>query len=135
MKLCNDTITVFNKRIGDNGGYEYIPTIINGVSWFCRIKSTVDEGLKAANEFIIRIPADANFNGKEYVDSVEYENAASIDGIFTLAQGDVIVKASVAVAPMTFAELKEHYSDYCTVLGVTDNRRAPNAPHFRVVGS
>ena len=134
MKLCNDTITVFNRRIGDDGGYEYTPTVIVGVSWFCRIKSTVDEGLKAANEFIIRIPADANFNGKTYVDSVEYENASSTNDIFTLAQGDVIVKARVDTVSMTFAELKERYSDYCTILGVTDNRRAPNAPHLRVVG-
>lgn len=135
MKLCNETVTVFNKRIGDNGGYDYVPTVISGVSWFCRIESTVNDGLKAANQFIIRIPLDADFGGKSYVDPVAYGEANDVSGVFTLAQGDIIVKASVAVAPMTPAELKERYSDYCTILGVTDDRRAPNAKHWRVVGS
>lgn len=115
--------------------YVYVPTVIEGVSWYGDVASNVsDKGLNAANRFTIRIPIDANFGGKSYVDPISYCGASSSDGIFTFANGDIVVKASVAVAPMTPAELKESYTDYCTVLGVTDNRRAPNAPHWKLVG-
>ena len=137
MKLCNETITVFNKRVDtDNGWYIYIPTVISGVSWYFELASAVDgNGLHAANQFTIRIPIDANFGGKAYVDPTTYENEAITAGTFTLAQGDIIVKAAITDETITPAQLKEQYSDFCTILGVTDNRRAPNAPHFKVVGS
>ena len=137
MKLTGDTITVFNNRWDTENGYEvYVPTVINGVSWYSTVASNVgDKGLVAANQVIARIPVDADFGGKTYVDAVAYKAAESVDKVFTLANGDIIVKASVAVAPLTPAQLKETFYDYCTILGVTDNRRAPNAPHFKVVGS
>ena len=134
MKLCDDVITIFNKHVED-GQYTYIPTVINGVSWYATIATTVNDGLVAANKFVIRIPVDADFSGKEYVDSTEYGKLSSVEGVFTIANGDIIIKDALAVAPMTPAEMKANYQNYCTVLGVTDNRRAPNAPHFRVVGS
>ena len=135
MNLCNETITVFNKRV-ENREHVFYPTVINGVSWWGHINTTVGEkGLLAANSITIRIPVDADFGGKTYVDEREYAASASADGIFTLANGDIIIKGTVAVAPMTPAELKAAFTGFVTVLGVTDNRRAPNAPHFRVVGS
>ena len=135
MRLCNETITVFNKRVDSStGAYAYYPTTITGVSWYCEIASAVDNtGIHAADRFTIRIPMDAGFGG-QYVDPIAYKSAESPTGLFTLAQGDVIVKAAVTGA-MTLAQLHEQYSECCTVLGVTDNRRAPNAPHFKVVGS
>ena len=121
MHLCDDTITIFNRRLDDDKGYElYYPTVINKVSWYSGISTTVDNGgLHAADQFTIRIPMDA----------------VDVTGLFTLANGDVIVKASIAAAPMRPKEIFETYHEACTVVGVTDNRRAPNAPHFRVVGS
>ena len=136
MRLCNDTITVLNRKIDASTGYEvYYPTTIMGVSWFCRIESVVNEGLKAANSITVRIPENANFGGKSYVDPATYRNASDVSGVFTFADGDVIVKANVAGENLTPAQLKAAYTDYCTILGVTDNRRAPNAPHFKVVGT
>ena len=135
MKLCNETITVFNKRV-ENHEHVFYPTVIVGVSWWGHIATSVGEkGLISANSITIRIPLNANFNGKIYVDNRNYANAASTDGIFTLANGDIIIKGAVAVAPLKPAELKATFTDYMTVLGVTDNSRAPNAPHFKVVGS
>ena len=136
MNLCNETITVFNKRLDSTtGDYVYIPTVISGVSWYSQIATAVDNmGLHAADKFIIRIPTNADFGGSQYVDEIEYKYSPGIDGMFTLAQGDVIVKAAVE-GPMTLAQLHENYSECFTVLGVTDNRRAPNAPHWRVIGS
>ena len=135
MKLCTDTITVLNRRIDPETRMEdYIPTVINGVSWYSRIRSGVGErGLNAANEFVIRIPEDADFGGKTYVDPVAYREAAAVAGVFTLANDDIVVKGTVAgeVSP---GILHENNVECFTILGVTDNRRAPNAPHFKVVG-
>ena len=72
-----------------------------------------------------------------------------MSGLWTLQAGDIIVKASVpttrttttngvattAAIAWTPATLKKAYSDCVTVLGVTDNRRAPNAPHWKVTAT
>ena len=135
MKLCIETITVFNAALDPETGYDvYNPTVINGVSWYSTIESTVtDEGLKAANRFTIRVPLDADFSGKSYVHPKQYADAEDRSGIFTLAQGDLIVHAAETEA-LTPAQLQEKYGEVVTVLGVTDNWRAPRAKHWRVVG-
>ncbi|MGN0307402.1 MAG: hypothetical protein ACI4DN_04200 [Lachnospiraceae bacterium] len=33
------------------------------------------------------------------------------------------------------ADLKKRFSEYVTILGVTDNRRAPRSKHWKVVGA
>ena len=138
MKLCNDVITVFNARVDpDAGGNVWTPTVITGVSWYMTDASTVDAskgGLVAASKVIARIPAEAAPEG------------------FGLKAGDIIVKgdasatgatSSGADAPpspqgegWTPAKLKKAWGADCmTVLAVTDNRRAPQAPHWRVTGT
>lgn len=123
MKLCNDTITVFNARVDpDVGGDVWVPTVIHGCSWYATDASTVDAskgGLVAANKVIVRIPAEVAPAG------------------FAIANGDIIVKgdASDAENPAP-AKLKKVYGvDCATVLAVIDNRRAPNAPHWRVTAT
>ena len=56
MKLCNDTITVFNAKLDQTlDATVYVPTVIHGVSWYGGEKSTVDaNGLKAASQYTIR---------------------------------------------------------------------------------
>ncbi len=132
MKLCNDTITVFNSRLDDENGYSiYTPTVIRGVSWYSHVESTVtSDGLKAANKITIRIPIDADFGGKAYVPPVNYTGGK---GEFTFRNGDYIIKGSEA-EPLTPAQARERYGEIATILGVTDNRRAPRAKHWRVVG-
>lgn len=136
MKLCTETITVFNAALDPETGYDtYLPTVIRGVSWYCDIASTVtDTGLKAANRFTIRIPEDADFSGKTYAEPVAFAQAADKSGMFTLAQGSLIVRAAVP-GSQTPAQLQAQYGEVVTVLGVTDNRRAPHAKHWKVVGA
>ena len=69
MRLCDETITVFNAQLDTALGMDrYHPTVISGVSWYCDTASTVDDsGLKAANKFTIRIPEEADCSGKRYV--------------------------------------------------------------------
>ena len=118
MKLCNDTITVFTARVDPELGDDvWTPTVIKDVSWYATDASK--GGLVAANKVTVRIPA------KVYPEGLELKN------------GDVIVKgdASGAESP-TPAKLKKAYGgDFMTVLAVTDNRRAPRAPHVKVIGT
>jgi len=137
MQLCEDTITVFNRRINTEHGWEeYVPTIIRGVSWYGDVAVNIgDKGLNAASKFTIRIPIDADFDGKTYVEPVEYKHEPLIAGIFTLQNGDLIVKGEIADSTLKPAEIKEQYPFTCTILGVTDNRRASKAKHWRVTAT
>ena len=123
MKLCNDTITVFNARVDqDVGGNVWAPTVIDGASWYMTDASTIDAskgGLVAAGKVIVRIPAEVAPKG------------------FGLKAGDIIVKGDAGdTQNPTPANLKQAWGADCmTVLGITDNRRAPNAPHWRVTGT
>ena len=123
MKLCNDVITVFTARVDPELGDDvWTPTVIKGVSWYATDASTVDAskgGLVAANKVTVRIPAGG------FPDALVVKN------------GDVIVKADASgVADPTPAKLKKAYGgDFMTVLAVTDNRRAPKAPHVKVIGT
>ena len=139
MKLCNDTITVFNARVDpDEGGNVWVPTVITGVSWYATDASTVDAskgGLVAANKATIRIPVEADTGGKAYADPVSYASAEDVYKLWTLKGGDIVVKAAVEGEDWTPAELKATYADCVTILGVTDNRRAPRAPHWRITGT
>lgn len=136
MKLVNDTITVYNTYLDIDGLNVYVGTVIKGVHWFMEtISNVTNDGLKSANRYTIRIPADADFSGKTYVSPIAYKKAADHDGIFTFAQGDVIV---LGIAPLTITKPRDLFNTYdeaVTVLGVTDNRRAPQAKHWKVVGS
>ena len=139
MKLCNDTITVFNARVDpDVGGNVWIPTVITGAGWYLTDASTVDAskgGLVAANKATIRIPENANTGEKVYADPVSYASAEDVSGLWTLKGGDIVVKAAVEGGDWTPARLKAAYADCVTVLGVTDNRRAPNGKHWRITGT
>ena len=138
IKLCNETITVFNARFdAENDRDVYYATIISGASWYDEIASTVDSsGLKAADRYTIRIPIDADFGGKSYVDPISYtREGVDPSQIFTLKSGDIVVKGAViADTDIRPAELQKQFAEVATILGVTDNRRAPNAPHWKVVG-
>ena len=139
MKLCNDTITVFNARVDPEvGGNVWIPTVIVGASWYLTDASTVDAskgGLVAANKATIRIPVDADTGGKAYADPVSYASAEDVSRLWTLKGGDIVVKAAVEGADWTPAKLKAAYADCVTILGVTDNRRALRAKHWRITGT
>lgn len=139
MKLCNDTITVFNARVDpDVGGNVWVPTVITGVSWFATDASTVDAskgGLVAANKATIRIPVEANAGGKAYADPVSYASAEDVSVLWTLKGGDIVVKGEITGDDWTPARLKAAYAECVTVLAVTDNRRAPRAKHWRITGT
>ncbi len=135
MRLCDETITVFNAKFNiDKGSDDYIGSVISGVSWFCEIASTVDQGLKAADKFIVRIPQTADFGGKTYAAPLDYAGAEDASALFTLQNGDIVVRGSVSGGGHKPVDLHKNYEAF-TILGVTDDRRAPNAPHWKVIGA
>lgn len=135
MNLCNDVLTIFNAKYNpDTGSDEYLATVVSGISWFGEIAVTVDSsGLKSADKFIIRIPKNADFSGKTYMTPREYANTADVGMAFTLQNGDIVVHGAVAESGLSPAILHKQYEAF-SILGVTDNRRAPNAPHWKVIG-
>lgn len=156
MKLCTETITVFNSKYDNEDGYDvYVGTVIKGASWHCEIASTIDmQGLKAANKFVVRIPMNADFSGKSFSDPltfgkipfispghemhpmiVLYPNSGfgDISTVFTLKNGDIIVKGEVVESVIRPSDLHKKYEAF-TVLGVSENNRG-RAQHWKVVGS
>ena len=126
MKGCTETITLFNaRRDGDTGGHVYVPTVIAGCAWHGgqRVGLDAGGGLAAADEYTVRIPADADFGGREYADPIAWRQSDGV-GRFTIQGGD-----------WTPARLKAVCAECFTVMGVTDNRRAPRGKHWRIVGS
>lgn len=133
MILCTETITILNPKVNPkNGDLEYYPSIIDGCSWFEKTLSAVtDNGLKAANETVIRIPASADFHGKDYVEPGDFEGSDPTQS-FTLDSQALIVKGQENNERITKKELKQIHSQIMTVLGVTDNRRA-KLKHWKVI--
>ena len=157
MQLCNETITVINKRYDPaEDRTVYAKTVITGASWFGSLKSNVDSsGLKAANQYVVRVDAKtADFGGKAYLDPVAFEKISvlfryddaqarydfatytDLDAV-TFANGDLIVRGEVTEADedITPELIHKNYAEVLTVLSVTDNRRTQNAPHWKVVGA
>lgn len=137
--MCNETVTVFNRRYdSDLGDDILIPTTITGASWFGTAAEVIDpeHGLKEASKIIIRIPADAKIEGdKTYADPLAWKAAPDVTGLWTLQGGDIIIKGTAEGNDWTQKRLAETFAGFCKVLAVTDDRRAPNAPHFKVVGT
>ncbi len=135
MRGCNETITLFNaRRDGETGRFVYLPTVIAGCSWHRGQRVVIDAegGLMAADEVTVRIPVDADFGGRAYVDPVAWR--AGGEG-FTLQGGDIAVKGRVTGGDWTPAALKAAFAECFTVLGVTDNTGAPRGGHWRLTGA
>ena len=127
-----ETITLFNAAYNAETGYDvYIPTVITGVSWLEEDTAAVDtQGIRSTKKYTVRIPEDADFSGKAYVEPAGYTGDTST---FTLMNGDIIIRgAEDTITSPT--ELKKKYRNLMTVLGVYDFRKAPNARHWKVVG-
>lgn len=138
MKLCAQRMTIFNSKINlETGDTELYPSVLSCVSWFDEAAASVDPstGLKAASKIVVRISEDTDFGGKQFIHSKSYPDADP-DSFFTLDAGTLMVlDAQETQAGFTLRELEKKYGRVVTVLAVTDNRRAPRARHWKVVGT
>lgn len=142
MQQATETITVINRWYNAESGLdEWIPTVIRGASWHNKIAATLaNDGLKTADTATVRIPVDANTGGRSYMTPAAYKAAQSTPGGYTLARGDLVVRAEIptptsAEPPITPASIVAAYEDCITVLAVTDNTRRPHGAHRKVVGA
>jgi len=117
--MCDEAVTVFRQSVDAATKTTTLSwSVIRGASWYATTAVTVDPkgGLVAANKVVVRIPAENLPEG------------------LRIAKGDLIVHGEAA--GQTEAELRRTYgADFAVVLGVTDNRRAPNGAHVRIVGA
>lgn len=136
MKLCNDIITLYNAQFDPEEDLDiYQRTVIRGVHWYSEVSTNVDSsGLKAANKYTLRIPVDADFGDKVYIDPINYAGSDA-ETFFTLRAGDIIIRGETLDEHPLPKDLKKDYPECITVLGVTDMTSAPNAPHWKVVGA
>lgn len=135
MKLVDDTITIFNKYIDSETKFKkYISTVVTGVHWYgTDMVSVTSDGLVGANKFTIRIPEEADFGEKEYVSPKDFSKLTDKSGYFTIAEGDIIVHGVAEEDEAKPDYLEDTYDEVVTIISVTDNRKAPNAKHWRVV--
>ncbi len=139
MKLCTDTITVYNHQIDTSTGDDvFNATTIRGVSWYFHNSASPQvKGLKEADGCTVRIPITAQCD-KAYLPPAAYAGADP-GSAYTLQPGDIIVRgegpdggAAYGVRP---AEILSAGHEHFTVTGVTDNRGAGRqSPHWKVVG-
>lgn len=136
MKLCTETITLYNHQIDANTGDDvYNATTIAGVSWYFHdAASPQTKGMKDADGCTVRIPITATTD-KAYLPPVEYATADPASA-YTLQPGDIIVRGigptGDGVRP---AEIISAGHEHITVTSVTDNRgTGRQSPHWKVVG-
>lgn len=111
MQLTDTTMTLFASAIErSTGNVCYSAEVYHNVSWFEETVTGLDSdgGLKSASKITIRIPRTASaFPGRP---------------------GDLVAKGS-------WPTLDAAVGCTATILGVTDNRRASHAPHWKVVAT
>lgn len=136
----NADITIFNKRyIQEERTEKFFSTRIYGVSLYSKKgTSSGDNELRKSDTYTIRIPADADTDGKEYADQLSYKamDDATYPGYWTLQPGAIIVRGISDLEVATETELRENYPDVILVTNFTDNRdRCSDAmKHWRIGG-
>ena len=130
MKLCDESVTVFNARVDPALGSEvYAATVLRGVSWRGEAASAVESGgTRVADRVVVRIPEGVDAGGKVYVSPEGYRRAGEVGGLWTLQKGDFVLRGVAA-------DVEEPWSaGAAVVLGVSDNRRGRLGRHWKVVG-
>lgn len=138
--ITNADITVFNKRyVKEERTEKFVSTRIKGVSLFSRTGANFgSKNLSQSDTHIIRIPAGANTDGKQYVEQKAYAELGDEESVsfWTLQIGAIIIPCLVDVDTATETELKQQYPDAITIRNYTDNRSrgSDRMKHWRVGG-
>lgn len=134
----NADLTLFNYR-GVNKTTArpvYIRTVIRGVNFYTDQKTRVADsgGLVSADMYKIRIPEDADAEGKKYVDAVEYKKLSDEEAMncWTIDNGDLFGRGVLPEFEKEAAFLKQQYTG--KVMSFSDNRRG-GIPHWRIGGA
>lgn len=139
--IVNADITIFNRRYDAAERTEqFYPSRIKGVSLYKRRGTTAqNQEISSADVFTVRIPIDADMEGKTYMEAMAYEALSDDDfsGYWTLQPGAIIVRGLVeSDEPIPEVDLEKAYPDVIRIVNFTDNTdRATDAmKHWRVGG-
>ena len=105
----------------------YRRTVIHGVHWFTNQRTTVNDGLKSADEYRIRIPQEACAG---YLPPGQYRS--SHEGHWTIENGDLFVRGVCELDIEKASDLALLHPG--KVLSWSDNRRGVT-PHIRIGGA
>lgn len=140
--LTNADITIFNKWLNiATGKEEWKSTqikgrnnLVKGVNWHMNRKVTLtNSGLSPASVYEVRIPIDADTQGKQYIEEREYKKltGSNVLNYWTISNGDYFVQglvAEITIPALLKLPLSSMVTDY------SDNRRG-GAQHWRLSGA
>lgn len=131
--ITNSDITVYNRISGDSTHYDtWNRTVLHGVHVHVDHKTAVtDNGLKSAEVYKIRIPADIPEAG-QYLPPDQFACCGGY-GYWTIQNDDQIVLGECQIAIEKPADLKAVFQKHCKVTSWSDNRFG-TTPHWRIGG-
>ena len=131
--ITNSDITVYNRISGDSTHYDtWNRTVLHGVHVHVDHKTAVtDNGLKSAEVYKIRIPADIPEAG-QYLPPDQFACCGGY-GYWTIQNDDQIVLGESQIEIERPADLKVVFQKHCKVMSWSDNRFG-TTPHWRIGG-
>lgn len=136
--LTNADVTIINRKRKERSEV-LLKTIIKNVAWHSVHGATSGSSSENVDSFKMRIPIDADFGGKTYVDRITYEALSFEDAAkhWTLASGDIVVKGNVTEEEITQTILYEKYNEVYRIGEYADNTDMGSdaVKHWRVGGS
>nr|WP_207741616.1 DUF6751 family protein [Coprococcus comes] len=131
--ITNADVTVYNRISGDSTHYDtWIRTVLHGVHVHVDHKTAVtDNGLKSAEVYKIRIPADIPEAG-QYLPPDQFACCGGY-GYWTIQNDDQIVLGECQIEIERPADLKAVFQKHCKVTSWSDNRFG-TTPHWRIGG-
>lgn len=134
----NANLTIFNFRGVSKATARstYFRTVIRGVNFYTDQKTRVTDsgGLVSADMYKVRIPEDANTEGKQYIDAVTYKKLSDEEAknYWTIDNGDLFGRGILEEFDKEASFLKQQYTG--KVMSFSDNRRGCT-PHWRIGGA
>ena len=131
--ITNADVTVYNRISGDSTHYDtWNRTVLHGVHVYVDHKTAVtDNGLKSAEVYKIRIPADIPEAG-QYLPPDQFACCGGY-GYWTIQNDDQIVLGECQIEIEKPADLKAVFQKHCKVTSWSDNRFG-TTPHWRIGG-
>ena len=128
-----DAVTVYNRVSGDSTHYDtWNRTVLHGVHVHVDHKTAVtDNGLKSAEVYKIRIPADIP-EAEKYLPPDQFACCGGY-GYWTIQNDDQIVLGECQIEIERPADLKAVFQKRCKVMSWSDNRFG-SLPHWRIGG-
>lgn len=131
--ITNMDVTVYNRKYDETTHFDtWSRTVLHGVHVYVDHKTAVtDNGLKSAEVYKIRIPADIPEAG-QYLPPDQFARCGGY-GYWTIQNDDQIVLGECQIEIERPADLKAVFQKHCKVTSWSDNRFG-TTPHWRIGG-